>query len=308
MAFSVSSLTDYVNQNSQDLLTAMQFQGETAAIINRQVGIKSAAALQLLAATAFPQDGAACGFNASGTTTFSQRTLTASPIKWQDTLCPRTLEAKWTQMLLSAGQNYNESDIPRMVITEIVKYVTSRLEITDWQGDTTSGDGTLNRYDGLLKIIMAATGTATATASTWSEANSRAIVRSIISKVPAALKGNTEVKIFMGYDKFDDLCNKISIDNHFHMFDVSTYGTLRAENSPYTVKAVHGLDGVTGSGNTSIIAALPSNLFIGLDMMGEEDNVKMWYSEDDDNVKYSIRHRRGTQVAYPSEIVEYANS
>lgn len=86
MGFTVSALTDYVDQTSTDLLTAVQFSAETAAIMNLQTGIKSAAALQLLSTNSVPQAGETCGFNASGDVTFTQRNLTTIAIKFQDTL------------------------------------------------------------------------------------------------------------------------------------------------------------------------------------------------------------------------------
>ena len=43
-------------------------------------------------------------------------------------------------------------------------------------------------------------------------------------------------------------------------------------------------------------------------MEKEEEQDEVWYSKDDDNVKYSFRFRRGWQIAFPSEIVKYANS
>ena len=87
------------------------------------------------------------------------------------------------------------------------------------------------------------------------------------------------------------------------MFDASTYGEIRVENSPYKLKAVHGLDSTS-----RIIGMLTSNMVIGVDMEGEEEKAALWYSQDDDNVKYSFKFRRGWQIAIPSEIVKYANS
>ena len=69
--FTVSSLTDYVNEQSRELLTALQFENETASYANIQPGVKSSAALQILTSTPIPQDGSTCAFNASGGTTFT---------------------------------------------------------------------------------------------------------------------------------------------------------------------------------------------------------------------------------------------
>lgn len=308
MGFTVGTLVAYVDEQSKTLITATQFKGETAALANLQTGVKSSAALQILTNSPVPQDGASCGFNASGDTTFTQRTITASAVKYQDTLCPRTLETKWTQLLLKSGQNYNESDIPSIIIEDISKQIVRRNETADWQGDTTAGSAYLNRYDGLIKIINAASGVVDATASTFNATNARAIVKNIILNIPAALKGDTEVKIFMGYDAIEIYRQALTDANLFHVAG-GQGGTMKAEGSIYDIVPVHGLDALYSvSGQACIFAMKPSNMYLGVDMEGEEEEAKLWYSQDDDNVKYSFRFRRGWQIAIPSEIVSYANS
>lgn len=303
MSFVVSSLSNYTNEQSKKLIAAVQFEAETAALASIQTGVKSSAALQILTVAPVPQSGASCGFNASGSTTFTQRTITASAVKFEEELCLRTLEAKWTQLLLKKGQNYTEADLPSVIMDEVTKKIMSRLETADWQGDTTSGSSYLNVYDGLIKIIDAASGVVSATASTLNQTNIRTILQDMVSKVPDALKGNPNFTFFCGYDTYTTYLNKISADNLFHIFDATKYGEVRVENSPYKLKAVHGLDGTD-----RIFGMLPDNMYIGVDMEGEEEQAKLWYSNDDDVVRYSFRFRRGWQIAIPSEIIEYTNA
>jgi len=315
MGFTVSSLTNYVNEQSKELLVALQFEAETGQLANVQTGIKSSAALQLLSNSPVPQDGSSCGFNASGDTTFTQRILSTSAIKYQDTLCPRTLESKWTQIMLKKGQNYDESfapEIMKTILDDVLAQIKRRQETADWQGDTASGSSYLNRYDGLIKIIKAATGTTTATASTWNATNARAIIKNIISNIPAAQKGDPKVKIFMGYDAAETYRQALMDANLYHVATgTGSQKGLMAEGSVHEIVPLHGLDGLTGNtgDNPFIFAFDPDrNLYLGVDMENEEEESKVWYSQDDDNVKYSFRFRRGWQIAFPSEIVEYSNS
>lgn len=312
MGFTVSSLTDYVNEQSQELLTALQFQAETASFANIQTGVKSEAALQILTNTPVPQDGGSCGFNASGSSVFTQRKITSKAVKYQDELCFRTLQAKWTQLLLKRGQNYDESNVPAAMVADLVAQIKAHQETADWQGDTGSVSSYLKIYDGLVKIIKNATGTNVATASTWNSTNARAIVKNIISKIPAALKGNPNVKIFMGYDAAETYRQALMDANLYHVAVGSgDQKNIMAEGSVHEIVPVHGLDGLTGNtGDNPFIFALDPtrNLFLGVDMEGEEEEARMWYSQDDDVVRYSFRYRRGWQIAFPSEIVEYSNS
>lgn len=315
MGFTVSSLTDYVNQNSKELLTALQFEAETAGLANIQTGVKSSSALQILTNSPVPQDGSTCAFNASGDSTFTQRTLTTAAIKYQDTLCPRTLEAKWTQLLLKKGQAYDETAVPGAIIEDVIKQIKRRQETADWQGDTASGSAYLKLYDGLCKLIKAATtgGTATAVAGPVTTSNVRTIVQNIVAKVSSisVLVGNPNVKIFMGYDIAELYRQKMFIDNLYHYDASGNQKGLFAEGSVHEIVPVHGLDGLgSNSGDNPFIFAFDADrqLYLGVDMENEEEQVDIWESKDDQNVKYSFRFRRGWQIAFPSEIVEYSNS
>lgn len=317
MGFTVSSLTNYVDQTSTELLTALQFKGETAALANIQTGIKSAAALQILTTTPHPQDGTNCGFNASGDAAFTQRTLTTYPIKYQDSFCPRALEAKWTQVLLKKGQDYNESDVPKAIFDDIAKQIVRINETMDWQGDTTLlANGLLNKYDGLIKIIKAATGTAVATAVAGpvTTTNVRTIVANVVAKIATLpnLVGNPDIKILMGYDIAELYRSKVFTDNLYHVNGQGDQKGMQAEGSVHTIIPLHGLDGL-GAGGTDapfIFALDPdTNMYLGVDMEGEEEQAMVWLDgSDNETVKYSFRFRRGWQIAFPQQIVEYSNS
>lgn len=313
MAFNVTALTDYVNQESRELLTALQFEQETAQYASIHSGIKSAETLQILANTPYPQDGSGCGFNASGETAFSQRTLTTKAIKYQDSLCLRTLESKWTQILLKKGQQYDESDLPKEVLNDIGAQIKKQLETADWKGDTDSTNVFLNRYDGLIKIIKAATGTnvATAVSGPVTTSNVRTIIQNVIAAIPAQLAGNPNVKIFVGYDVAGMYRSKMFTDNLYHFVASKDQKGLMAEGTVHEIVPVHGLDGlIANSGDNPFIFAMDPdrNMHLGVDMENEEEEAKVWYSMDDDLFKYSFRFRRGWQIAFPSEIVEYSNS
>lgn len=309
MAYSLGSLTAYVDQSTTELLTALQFERETSSYANIHTGVKSSKALQLLANTPIPQDGSTCAFNASGTTAITQRTITTAAVKYQDTLCPRTMEAYWTQLLLRKGQVYTEKDIPAIIVQDLIKIIQKNQEIADWQGDTASGDQLRARYDGLIKIIAASSGKISATPSAYNATNCRAILKDIISNIPAAQKGDPDTKIFMGYDAAETYRQALMDANLFHVPSGERQKGLYAEGSVHEIIPVHGLDGLTGTGGSSapfIFALDPKrNLHLGVDMEGEEDKVEMWYSQDDQNIKYSFRYRRGWQIAFPTEIVQY---
>lgn len=312
MGFTVSSLTDYVNEQSKDLMTALHFEGKTADMAYAHPGIKSSEAIQLLASTPVPQDASTCAFNASGNSTFSQAVLTVAPVKWEDLLCLKTLESKWTQLLLKAGSKYTEGDVPKMIMQDITEVIQEQLETLDWQGDTAAGSAYLNKYDGLRKIIKAASGTTTATASTWNLTNARAIMKTIISAIPTRLKGNPKVKVICGYDVAETYRQALMDANLFHVAAGSKdQQGIYVEGSVHELVPVHGLDGLaTSSGdNPFIFALIPDrHLHFGFDLLNEEEKAEMGMDQYKKNVWYSFELKRGWQIIYPNEIVEYSNS
>lgn len=314
MAFVVSSLTDYVNEQSKDLLTALHFESATGDLADAHPGIKSAEALQLLSTTPVPQSAAACSFNASGDITFTQAVLTVSPVKWEDLLCLKTLEAKWTQLLLKAGVHYTEADIPAKIMDEIMSVIQEQIEVMDWQGDTATGSAYLNRYDGLRKIIKAASGTnvATAVAGPVTVANVRTIVQNVLAAIPNKMKGNPKVKVLMGYDIAELYRSAMLAANLYHFPPGSKdQQNMFAEGSVHEIVPLHGLDGLGSStgDNPFVFALIPERtLHLGFDMLNEEEKAEMGMDQYKKNVWYSFEMKRGWQITYPAEIVEYSNT
>jgi len=304
MSFTVSGLTNFTIENEKKLIANLHFKGETAALINSMPGIKSSEKINLIATTSEFQAGGTCGFNSSGTTTFTQRTLTIGKIKINEALCPKDLEAKYTQKALSPGSLYKSIPFEQIIVDEKVEIILQDLETADWQGDTTSGDNILKHYDGLLKLIDADANVISAIASTINAANIRTIFQDIYVKIPARVLGNPDLMVFCGYDTFTTYQNKLATDNLFHKFgDAGNDFKMNIENSNIVLKAVHGLD------NTNRIIASPKkNLFIGFDLLHEEERFEMFFAREADEVRFVTEFKRGANHAYGNQIVEYTNA
>ena len=106
MAFSVGNLTNYTKEDQTQLLVKAMFSGKTASLLqgaNQIVtDVKSSKALPILSSTImFQADG--CANTTSGTTTITDRDIVVGKVKVFENLCPKDLEAKYTQIGLSAG-------------------------------------------------------------------------------------------------------------------------------------------------------------------------------------------------------------
>jgi len=82
-----------------------------------------------------------CSFDASGTTTFTQRTVTVGKIKVEEKICPKDLEAYFTQEALKAGsttEDFGNADFQKAFLDKKNVRIAAQLETAIWQGDTAS--------------------------------------------------------------------------------------------------------------------------------------------------------------------------
>lgn len=316
--FTVTGLTTYIAENADDIYVAAITKAETLNYpgISIMAGVKNAQKIMLFANTAPFQVGGTCAFNASGSSTFTDRTLTVSPLKVNDTFCPEDLQIKFLSTKLIAGSNYEAMPFEKLITDSVVANVQIGMEQAIWKGDTASvGSNVLKQFNGWLKTIDAASPIYATAQTSLTTGNIIGVMDNIYSLIPAALLNNPAKPLvsFMGWDTFRLLITALKNANAFNFFPDSTWltGEFVMPGLGLKVKAVHGLDngqlGEAVSYRDRIVTTWAGNLFYGCDLTGEEETIKSWYSLDDQNIKYSIKWKAGVQIAYGSEIVTYKN-
>ena len=309
MSFNVSALTNYVNEQNTDILVKSLFGSKTAAMLQAagqvQVGVKSAEALNILSSDVYFQaDG--CGYTASGNTTFTQRTITVGKIKVEETLCPKTLESKWMQTQIAAG---SPTAVPfEQSITESkASVIAKQLEVAMWQGDTATSNTNpnTNKFDGFNKIIDAASAstiagnTTSATAITVSNIDD--ILDAIYAAIPADIATADDLVCWVGIDTYKKMLTNLKNANLFHYVpDASTEMEMVYPGTNIKVVAVGGLNGTN-----RMFAGRMSNFFVGTDLANEEEELRYWYSQDNDEVRFRMTCKYGVQVAFPDQIVQF---
>jgi hypothetical protein len=58
-------------------------------------------------------------------------------------------------------------------------------------------------------------------------------------------------------------------------------------------------------GTDVLIAGRLSNFFLGTDLLNEEENFEMWWSQDDRVMKYNVDFKYAAQFAFLNEIVYF---
>jgi hypothetical protein len=187
--------------------------------------------------------------------------------------------------------------------------IAAQLETAIWQGDATGATANLNKFDGLQKLIDPTAIDANVTGftgltgvvSTVNATNVIASTEAIYKAIPAAVMGKGDVKIFVGYDWYRLLILAFREKNMF------SYNPQDANANSFILPAtnieiiaVHGLNG-TGDA----YAMSMSNVAMGVDLEDEEASYKVWYSEDNDEIRTKVSFKLGVNVAFPSECVKF---
>lgn len=315
MAYNVSALTDYTHENEELLVMKSLFSSKTAQLIqsegNVMTGVKSAETINILDTDATFQTGGTCGFLSSGATTFTQRTVTVGKIKVNEALCPKALEAKYTQKALQIGSRYDGVPFEQQFTDLKSGTIAQQLEIAFWQGNTGSTNANLNKFNGYIKLIDDATtaangnptGITTATGITTS--NVKGIISGMWLAMPANIQGKEDVRIFCGWDTFNKFISAYADLNLFHFApkgsEVSAAnGEVIVPGTNYKLTAVHGLDGTN-----RLFTVRMSNMWMATDLENEEERWEIFFAKEADEIRFIAEFKEGVNVAFPNEIVSF---
>jgi hypothetical protein len=303
MAFTFAGLTSYTDQERLPLITKAVFSARSAALFTKQVGIKFAAALNLMDTDAVLQGGDTCGYTSSGTTAFTQRNITVGRMKVQETLCPRSLEQYWMQTQLTAGSTYDGVPFEQAFSEQKALRIAEALENAIWQGNA--------YFSGINQLLNAASGstisgnTGAVSASVGiTTSNVISIFDGIYNQIPQAILTRNDLVIFCGWNNFRTLIGafKASTGVMYNQVDLAGLadGDIIYPGTNVRVVAVPGL-----TNTNRIVCTYLGNLFYGTDLLSDEEQFSIWFSKDNDEVRFQAAFKAGVQFAYPDQIVDF---
>lgn len=311
MAFDVSALSNYTKENEALLVSSSVLGNKTATLIKDQgnvmVGVKSSEKINIMDTDAIFQSGSSCGFNASGSTTFTQRTVTVGKIKVNEALCPKDLESKYLQKALPAGSRYDSIVFSEEYANRKAEKIASQLETAIWQGDTDSANVNLNKFDGLIKLIGTSGVQANAldyissVATDITASNVIAVFDAVYKAIPAQVVAKDDMTIFCGQDVFRTYTIALKTANLFHYsIDVKSDSEFFLPGTTIKVVAVQGLNGTK-----KIYATRLSNLWLGTDLLNEEERFEIFYAKEADQVRFVSEFKMGVNVAFLDEVTKF---
>lgn len=302
MAFDISTIKGYVDQNANELVGKSVLGAKTASLIGVQTGVKGSSKINLLNATPYLQAGG-CGWSSSGSTAVTQRELVTSLIKVNDTFCEKDLVGTFMESSLKIATGAQTIPFEQMFIDQELKGIAKANEITLWQGDLTGA--TYNRFDGLIKIIGAEAtvvdATLAGTGDTLSAEPVKAI-NAIIAAIPAEILDRDDLIVFVGYEIFRKYVAALQAVNSYNYFPTLDGKTMSLLIPGHNIK----LEGVAGlNGTNKAYATYAANFRLGTDMTGDAEKFAFWYSQDNQEYRLAVEYNMGVQVAFPDFVVKY---
>lgn len=297
--FVVSSLPTYVQDNRDLIIKNFALVGTaTRKRISLQTGVKTSAYLNYLAIEPVLQDGNGCGFNASGEAALTQRTITTALIKVNMDVCPDSLLGKWAEYLVKIGAKSDELPFERYIVDGIVDEVNKKIEKLIWQGDTTlTTDTNLKWINGLLAQFAA-----DASVVTVSLANGTSVYNAIKAVYLAAPEEALDrgLEIYVSPANYRAFLQEMVEKNYFH-YSGPQDAAPEEFVFPGTDAKVVKTPGLAGVSN-KIVATYPKNLVYACDVEGNSEEVKIWFSDDDDLFKVKLKWNSGISYYFSSHV------
>ena len=298
--YTTSALTAYVEVNKDVLVKGIVLgtvKGDTIPRLRKQLGVKTKERLNYLDVDPAIQDGSACGFNASGSTVFSERDIETAQLKAQDQYCDKDLLGKFAEYQVKIAADKNASDMPfeAAILDEVVGKINEKMEKLVWQGDKSGSD----LIDGFLTIALGADSASTIMVTGSSATSMYNQVKNVIMAIPEEVLDKTTV--FLSPSDFRKLAFELVEDFKYNADLFNAEIENRDIIFPGTSVKVHKTIGLSNAGK--IYASPVENMVYGADLMNDEEKVRFWWDENSELWKYSIHWNAGVNTLYPDVVI-----
>jgi hypothetical protein len=297
MAFNTSGLSAYVENKSKNIAVQAVKGSATAKLLidnnSFQSEVKGSHAILKMDVDVNLQDGSACGRTALGSVTLTDKTITVKAIKDTQNICAKTLYNTYYAQMVANGQNPEGETFDPAFLDKILELkgakIANAVEVLLWQGDTLSGSANLNKIDGLLKQITAASDEITIAES---GADVVAKLQSVFAAMPVQVRKQDDFRIFLGQDLYDSYVIAMANKNIYKpVEDFKLFGTTAI------LVPTPGLDSTN-----KVVAARISDLQFATDMVSEETKAVFKYSMETENWYLDYHFAVGVAAVHTSQI------
>ena len=282
MAYNVSALGTYVQENKDIILKDIVFGGEygnTIPLMTKQLGIKTTEKIHPSTLEAVLQDvSGECGFNPQGDLNISERSITTAQKKVNMEFCLEKLLGKFAEYKVRVGANEDALPFEAEIIDGLVKSINKQVEKGVWTDLITNTDA---------QLTVASTGTAYER------------VMAVYMALPEAIL--EDAVIFVSPATFREYVKDL-VDKNFYHYNPAD-GDLEEIFIPGSGVKVRKAKGLAEQTDDVIFGTSPKNMIYGTDFMDNKEEIKAWFSDDNDTYRIKVRFNYGANVAFPDLVV-----
>ena len=289
MAYNVDALGAYVAENKDIILKDIVFgetYGNTVPLMQKELGIKGTAKIHPTTISAVLQDiyfndeKGGCGFSPMGDLNIASVEIATRQVKVNSEFCAEKLIGKFAEYKVRVGANEGALPFEAEIVEGLVKDINRQVEEGVWDklysvGGTIDisfkdmGDN-VSAYDKVMAVYMAM--------------NEKVLEDGIIFVSPFT---------FRAYVK--DLVDK----NLYHYNPAD--GSLEEIFIPGAGVKVRKARGIKGD---TIFGTSPKNMIYATDFLGNAEEVKVWFSDDNDTYRVKVRFNYGATFIFPDLVVK----
>ena len=287
MAYDLTGLSAYTDELSFELISKVVLQTDLAQYVNVRAGLKGTnVKIPLLSGDFVTADGLTCGFDGTGNNTdITQVDMELVAKKYNQALCPTSLQEYFMGQALAAGQMAGNESIPYEEMT--ANYFVERLK--KWNEDfLTQGDGAVNGLEGIVQVANGAAAQSTVTPAAWTASNAIAQAQSLYEALPEKSINRDDLIMVVSPSYKRSLALAITQQNYFH---ISPDDEIFVPGTNVRVVENSGL-----SGRDYAMVGPASMIIMGTDLTGDFEQFKLFYSESNDEVRAIMRWKIGVAV------------
>jgi hypothetical protein len=289
-------LVQYVDETSFELISKTVLGTNLATYVDVRAGLKgNVVDIPLVDETFNVGSGDACSWSANNTASISQVTMNIYHAKVQHEYCPQVLRDTFLAGKLAAGQFAGSESLPyeQVFAGQMVEKLQNWNEkfLIDGKGTSTG-----------IRVQMSASYAADGDtykdliSGSWTAATAVAQAHTMYELLDPEISTADDLILITSVGDYKKLALGVTQENYFHI--APDLKTLYVPGTNIKVVACAGIKDQTGGKNNRFLTRA-SNIILGTDLTGDFEQFKLWYSQDNDQMRATMKWAIGVSVKEP---------
>ena len=280
-------LVQYVDETSFELISKAVLGTNLATYVDVRAGLKgNKVDIPLVDETFNVGDGMACGWSANNTASISQVEMDIYHAKIQHEFCPQVLRDTFMAGRLAAGQFGGSESLPYEAVFagQLVEKLNNWNEKYIINGKGASSIGIQKFFS--ASYVADSDTYANAVSGAWSAATSVSASQYLYEILDPEISIADDLILVLSVGDYKKLQLGVTQGNYYHI--PPEKGSLYIPGTNVRAVASSGIKDQTDGKNTRILTRA-SNIVLGTDLTGDFEQFKLWYSEDNDQMRATMK-------------------